>query len=335
MLCALRHGNTLKRIYLKGDEQVNLTGVKSFIRSASGHYHYLAVTGRRAFENDRSAAELSRLIHSIEKGLSIESPRPGFGRDKLKKIMSYVDGLKSSPSAYHKELCGVALGALRGYLDFSAESGYYDENCEEIKSFIAKNSCNLEERPGGVVRLAKDELRVDLSSAEKLFKTRHSIRDFSDEDVDDALLKKALKLAQAAPSACNRQAVRAYVLGKEKTAELAERMSGVGGFADKAKRLIMITGKVSSYRPDETNQFIVSASIYAAYLTLSLHACGLASCVVQRPVVWSKEWDKDRRAYSIPEDEQLVLMLAVGCLKDEFRAPVSYRFENDEMIRFL
>ena len=43
---------------------------------------------------------------------------------------------------------------------------------------------------------------------ENLFNTRHSIRQFGEDKVKIEDIKKAIELAQRAPSACNRQAVR-------------------------------------------------------------------------------------------------------------------------------
>ena len=281
------------------------------------------------------AAELSRHTHSIEKGLTINKPRLGFGHEKQKRMMELILLLKDDCSEYHREVCIVALDALHEYITYHQEKGYSDEMCEEIHEFLRVHKTELEEKKGGIIRIDKSDLMFDEEILEKFFRTRHSIRDFSDQDVNDITLRKALELAQQAPSACNRQGVRVYVLDKEKSKKMAEKLRGVGGFAEKASRIVMITGKVSSYRQEEMYQYIVSASIYAAYLSLTLHAYGLGSCVIQRQVVWSREWDDLRNSFGIPEDEQQIVLLAVGNMKDSFFVPVSHRLHNNEMIRFL
>lgn len=313
-------------------------GISRIKLLASGlirHNRLLRSLDSEVARKNHLAAELSRFTHSIEKGMTIQTPRLGFGHDKQRKMMQLIVQLESSQSAYHTEVCAVAMDALQEYLNFHEVRGYRDEFFDELEEFIRKHQVAHEGKLGGVYAFKKEACTFDADEMERFFHTRHSIRDFAETDVDDAALAKALRLAQYAPSACNRQGVRAYVLNREKSGELAKNLSGIGGFADKASRLILITGKTSAYRADETYQYIVSASIYAAYLSLTLHAYGLASCVVQRQVVWSRDWDALRQRYGIPEDEQIVIMLAVGNMKDECLVPVSHRLENEEMIKFI
>ncbi len=142
-------------------------------------------------------------------------------------------------------------------------------------------------------------------------------------------------MAKSAPSACNRQAVRAYVLGRMRTKEIAKEMPEIGGFANNVDRFIIITGKTSAYRYDEDYQFVVSASIYAGYLSLTLHACGLGSCIIQRALTYNRKWKSMQLKYHVPEDEQIVCLIAVGNLKDETVVPISHRICNDETFVFI
>lgn len=185
-----------------------------------------------------------------------------------------------------------------------------------------------ESKTGGTLLVEKDSLNFDIDEISRFFSTRHSIRDFDTTPVDKSLLQKAMHLAQTAPSACNRQGVRAYVLTEEQGKDLAKQLSGVGGFADQVNTFIIITGKRSAYRLSENNQYIVSASIYAGYLTLTLHLYGFGACIIQRPVVWSKAWMKLSKEIGADKDEQIVCVLAVGNLRDRFRVPCSHRLQG-------
>ncbi len=97
----------------------------------------------------------------------------------------------------------------------------------------------------------------------------------------------------------------------------------------------MITGKVSAYSPNESNQYIVSASMYADYLTLTSHLYGFGACVIQRPVIWTEEWEANGNYFEITKDEQIICILAVGNLKDTCVVLVSHRMENSDMVRYL
>nr|WP_316613832.1 nitroreductase family protein [uncultured Ruminococcus sp.] len=281
------------------------------------------------------AAELIRDTHSMEKGLSIVSPRLGFGHKKQIDMMSRIEKLYESGSEYHREACQMALCSLQSYIDYHKKLGYDDEVCQQIIAFLERYPAEKTARFGGTVTVDKSDLRFDTEQIERFFRTRHSIRDFDDKPVDDEVLKKALALAQTAPSACNRQGVRTYVLSREKSNRLAKSLEGIGGFADNVDRFIIITGKTSAYRENEINQYIVSPGIYAAYLSLTLHLYGLGACVVQRNVIWTKEGKALQDRLGIPSDEQIICLLAVGNLKEQFTAPVSYRLSASVINRFV
>lgn len=282
------------------------------------------------------AAELIRNTHSIEKGLSIENPRLGFGYKKQSEMMNEIRILSQSDSLYHREACEMAVCAMKEYLEYHSKKGYSDDFCEKLDMFLKEHQSLIpNEKMGGTMCLNKQELNFDVPEIEKFFNTRHSVRDFAKTEVNMDALKKAIELAQRAPSACNRQGVRVYVLDKSKSEHLLEQFSGIGGFAEAIDKFVFITGKTSAYRMEEDNQYIVSASMYAAYLTLTLHLYGFGACAIQRTVIWNNEWEKNRKVFGIPEDEQLICALAVGNLKDTCVVPLSHRMKNDEMIRFL
>ena len=287
--------------------------------------------GLRNFE----LAELIRNVHSIEKGLSIETPRLGFGHNKQKVMMELISKYYGNDEI-STEISMMGLHALREYVDLHKKNGYSDEILDEINSFLNRFSIIDNMKYGGTIDILRSNLyNFDIEEVQKLFSTRHSVRDFDHTPVDEVKLQNALKLAWTAPSACNRQGVRVYVLSHNNTEKVIEYIKGVGGFSEKVDRYIFITGKTSAYRNDEVDQYIVSASIYAAYLTLTLHANEIGSCVVQRTVVWTKEWGKMQKMFNIPKDEQIVLALAVGNLKEGFKVPVSHRLSSIETIHFI
>lgn len=308
--------------------------LKTYAKIVRNEQKILSAREKEAGREGSLAAELIRNTHSIEKGLSISSPRLGFGHAKQKDMMEEIRALYGK-GGFNREACEMAIDALREYLRYHEERGYSDDFCKELEQFLKEYPENGGPKMGGTLLVEKSQMNFDTEAIEEFFRTRHSIRDFDSEPVDEAALRKALSLAQTAPSACNRQGVRAYVLSQEKSKELAGKLAGIGGFAQSVSRFILIAGKTSAYRQDEINQYIVSSSIFAAYLSLTLHLYGLGACVVQRSVIWSKDWEKTRSMIGAPEDEQLVCILAVGNLKDRFTAPLSHRMTSEEIVRFI
>lgn len=274
-------------------------------------------------------AEIIRGLHGIEKGLCLENPRLGFGVAKIQELFELMD--RYIALEQHDPFClYMARDALQAYMDFHASKNFTNSDVEQIGQKLAGLKALLGEGDGsfgGARTLKKEEFCFSAEQVENLFQTRHSIREFSGEAVSREDIKKAIALAQMSPSACNRQCARAYFVEKQKFMdEMNTDLQGIGGFADDAYGFLLITGKKSAYRLGERNQYIVSASMFAAYLSLTLHAYGIAACTVQRSVSPNGQWDNFKKRNHIPDDEQIVVMLAIGTYKEETKVPVSKRF---------
>ena len=48
-----------------------------------------------------------------------------------------------------------------------------------------------------------------------------------------------------------------------------------------------------------------------------------------------KKWKKLQKEFNIPSDEQIVLMLGIGILKDEYRVQVSHRLSVDKLVTMI
>ena len=288
-----------------------------------------------AFAQERRRSVLIRLVHAIEKGLSLAEPRPGFGLQKLEKLWTLC-------AAYEKDYgdgaycLRMATDAVAAYMAYHASIGYQSPEIASLAERFSALAARLEPAPeaqqaGGVQTVTTP----DAFPISALLRQRHSVREFTGEPVPRAAIERAVCNAQACPSACNRQAVRVYSLPAAKLLELYDsNLSGIGGFAEAADRFLLVTGKISAYDAGEVNQFVVSAGMFASYLTLTLMEEGVGSCIVQRPLQDSKSHRRICAHCGIPADEQIVLMMAVGGLKQTYRAPVSGRFPTEEILRF-
>ncbi len=281
------------------------------------------------------AGDLIRKTHSIEKGLCLKDVRLGFGHKKHEEMMRMIEQLEKYHSPYFDEAISMAASAINYYIKFHDEAGYTDDFIEKMRNFIKKYDNKISKNFGGTINLDTRDLNFNISEIERFITLRHSVRTFSSKPIDESIIKKAVKLAQSCPSACNRQATRVYVIDKTKAKNIIDQLEGVGGFANSIDKLILITGKLSSYTYDEINQYIVSSSIYAGYLSLALHLYGLGSCTIQRPVIWNKNWENIRKEYNISDDEQIICMIGAGNIEGIIKVPVSNRISLDEFVRFI
>lgn len=307
--------------------------IRAFIKERN---HNIDIQNNSKYAINRLEAEIVRNVHSIEKGLSIENPRLGFGIAKMNEMFSLVDEYVKLTD--NKEVLYFVVDAVDAYIRYHEAKDFDNKDVLNVKTKCQKLKENMDSHEGvsgGTIIYGRQDDSIDIDNVRLLFNTRHSIREFSEKKVPEETIIEAIKLAQRSPSACNRQAVRVYSIDGKDYLESMGNLEGIGGFAQDVDKFLLITGVQSAYRPGEKNQFIVSASMFAGYLTLSLHALGVASCVVQRNLYADKLYNNFRKKYCIAEDEQLVVMIGIGMPKEETVVPVSKRLSVNKIYRNL
>lgn len=136
----------------------------------------------------------------------------------------------------------------------------------------------------GIVETTKVVLQKEIdSSFPEFFMSRHSVRQFSEKPIDEADIKKVVRLAMKASSACNKQSCKAYFYkDKSVNAELGELIAGNTGFDGEVQNYIVVTSDMSAfYDPFERNQIYVDGGIFTMALVEALHYYGIASCILQ------------------------------------------------------
>lgn len=311
--------------------------IQAQLRAAKMQYE---LSMEPAFEIHRVLADLIRDTHSIEKGLSIKNPRKGFGVEKIERIFKRIATYEELGGHPGDEAVLMACDVLHQYICWHLEADYSSDELTKIMDQYRRLSESVpahKQSYGGVTDIDRAQLdaEIDFKAFQRVVLSRHSVREFSQEPVSRDKLERAVELATYCPSACNRQGVRLYVLRKDKHALIKDWLEGIGGFDGEIDTFLLITGIRSAYRVNEEGQYVVSASIFAGYLSLTLHACGLGSCLIQRPVLWSDKWITLARELGIPEDEQIVCVLGAGNLEERFRVPVSHRLPLDWYMQYL
>ena len=92
---------------------------------------------------------------------------------------------------------------------------------------------------------------------------------------------------------------------------------------------------MSVYRDYEMFQCIVTGSIFAAYLSLSLEIFSIGCFFIQRPVLPNKKWKMVSKKIGVPEDEQLICCMGIGNLKHSYNVPISHRLDYDSMVSIV
>lgn len=278
-------------------------------------------------------ARIIKTYHALEKGLALPAPRPGFGQVAASQLIAamhiYLDRFGPDRTLF------AALATLDEYLNFNAAAGVdlptIKRGTDTLRSALPESAADC---CGGTLELTREAIhgagKRDLTA---FFQSRYSIRQFSSEPVETALIKQAVEMAQKTPSVCNREAGRVYVVGDhEKAKSLLRYQNGNRGFGDHANKLLVITARLDCFLTvEERYQHWIDGGLFAMSLIYALHSLGLGSCCLN----WSVAPATDRafkEAAGIADDQSIIMLLAVGHLPERLRVARSERRPLDEVL---
>lgn len=280
-------------------------------------------------------ADIIRLSHSLEKGLTMPAFRPGFGVKVLKNL---VEKILEYNNIYDKSNHQIlhAVGVIYDYEQVHAE---IDFNIDEkaIKVISRLKSEFKEAKPVQQKKITKEEFFSNVNSNfEKFSKSRASIRDYSNEPLDINDLIEAIKISQSAPSACNRQSSRVYIYtDKERIKKILEIQGGNRGFGHLSDKLIIITSSLGVWAGlHERYQSYIDGGIFAMNILYALHFKKIVGCILNCSI--SPKKDKMLRDIcQIDKSENFIAMVSCGNPQEEIKIAVSKRFKTSEILKIV
>jgi nitroreductase len=273
--------------------------------------------------------------HQLEKGLSMPAVRPGFGVQPVGKLLRVLPEFLAERGLVAP--ASVAVGTLDRYIAFNEQKGVdvsrvkgQLQALEQRFGFHAKDCVEGGSRP---VRRADLQRAIDFDFA-AFFESRHSVRQFAGGEIPRGVIERAVGVALKTPPVCNRQAFRVHAYADpEMRAKLLAVQAGSRGFGDGASVVLVVTCDLTYFvNVGERYQAWIDGGMFSMSLCLSFHALGLGSCCLN----WSKERRDDlalRRISSIPDTEQVIMLLAVGTLPEEFSVAYSARNELPSVLQ--
>lgn len=277
--------------------------------------------------------KILRQTHIIEKGLSLSIPRKGFGQTNINVLFKMLDEYLSMRFPVDNLPFQNAICVLNQYVIFQRGIGY--ENTEINNKLAGFQQYIVNCFKTGIGHTTLDELRRQINgNYPEFFHCRHSMRQFSSRKINLDDIKKAVKLAIKAPTACNRQACRVYFYENNETnIELGKIIDGNTGFDNEIKNYLVITADISAfYDTFERNQIYIEAGIFAMSLIQALHYYSIGSCVLQNGEYYKKNLKIKHICGNIPKNEKIALFIAIGYYKDEFSYAVSKRKNVEDVL---
>ena len=275
------------------------------------------------------AVKMRLLIHPLEKALSLKNTRPGFGADKVKRLIALYEEY-SKTNGNDPQVLKLAESIILNYIDFQKQ---YDMDLNFIPEKFFNS--NADKAISGFIEISKEEFNK-LSDFEQISTNRHSVRSFSPEKASRDKLLTAVNLAQTAPSACNRQSTRIYVCDNSQKIELImSKHKGMNGFTN-TSAILVITGDLNLYQNEyERNTIFVDGGIFLMNLLYSLQSQGIANC----PIIWGNEPDNDDFLYEllkIPKSETIISLVMAGTFPETgTKAAKSYKRDTLSILKFI
>ncbi|MCK9620225.1 MAG: nitroreductase family protein [Methylobacter sp.] len=305
---------------------------------AYDYKRFLSYSGLNKSRDSKTerAARITLFYHQVEKGLSLASPRSGFGMTVIPGLLDDVDTYLADYGI--SEPATNAIAALFNYLDYHERIGHpVDFVRGRLFSILDKHHIPLDVARlwhGGVLPFTRAELSMARNAGFKsFFNSRYSVRQFAGGVIPEGDIRSAVELAQKTPSVCNRQSWRVHAFNDAGQMErLLAIQSGSNGFGHQASYVLIVTCELRKFLGiDERYQPWIDGGMFAMSLCLAFHDLGYGTCCLN----WSKEPHDDkamRAAAPISPSEQIIMLMAVGTLADEFNVARSYRPNVDHCL---
>jgi nitroreductase len=312
-----------------------------FIEAARRNFEYdkkrFLASALHAESGDAFALQtaLTLAYHKIEKGLTMENPKPGFARIYVRYILDFVPKLEASGNGGLSTEC--ARGALAEYVRFHdvRDLPLPEDLALDLRRFVAE--ADGQRLRGGTRKVTRQGIQeaaaVDFDA---FIKARHSIRHFTGESVDPAVIVKAVEQATKAPRTCNREIRRVYVaVDREMKNHVLSYQRGNAGFGESIGAVLIVCADTRGCTTiDERHVAYVDGSLFAMTLVLALHAAGLGTCMLN----WAEACDQDARLrseFKIPDHLTVVTFIGVGHLPETLEVAASNAPAAQELITFL
>ena len=289
--------------------------------------------------------------HALEKGLSLPNPRTFFGKDKIKVLIemgqNYDPAFDELPLRMLRGMLECYLSRHRGKdgselpVDDSKTTDDLtrqenDQILDSIESFLKIPKLQSIASCGGTKPVTPKYQFGDNPESVDFLTSRFSCRMFDDSPLDKDKIKTLIKIAQSAPSQCNRQSSRVHIYqDKTKVQTLLELQAGSNGFREDVGNLFVVSSELTAWGgPAQRNQAFVDGALFSMFLMLACHANGIATCPLNLAKLNSDE-KKIKKFGEIPYRERLIMMIAFGEPMDRpLIAARSPRMDTEKVAQF-
>ena len=285
------------------------------------------------FPNERSRlADLLIKGHVLEKGITMPGRRLGFGYDRVRGLIRSTDNFIKNYSENHIEVQSALKDLEQYYQLHVSEKFNLPTDIEEgITTLLKYKHSDTAE----CFECTAEEFFRQTADFAEFARQRHSVRWYSEEKIDNELLKKAIELAQTAPSACNRQSTKVYVVETpEKKEKILNIQHGNRGFGFMADKILLLTTDMKLWDCNFRTSGFLDTGIFTMNLLYSLHYYKICACTLNAQLN-RKQRKELRNIVGFSESEIPVVFMVVGKAPNHFMIAGSQRVNVEEVFTFV
>ncbi|MEH6704701.1 MAG: nitroreductase family protein [Galbibacter orientalis] len=253
---------------------------------------------------------LMMAYHGLEKSLSYKERNPNSGWSNAERVFyRLMIANKTGNIGFHDR---AGKKVLQKFLSLPVNSE--KKRAKEMIEGISLMNFDTKDTNHGAINFPKINFeKGKLNDPEDFFFSRYSLREFSDEKVNDEVVQRAIKLAMKTPSVCNRHPWKIYYSSDFDVVQKALlHQNGNRPFGKKVQSLLIITTDLKAFFAGaEHYQHWIDGGLISMSVMYALHSLGVSSC----PLNWSQtpKNDKKLRAeLNIASNHTIIMMLAIG-----------------------
>lgn len=274
---------------------------------------------------------LTSNYHVIEKCLAMPNFEPGHGKERVEVVVGDLFKYRELGFDLQHPQYIAAMQAVQEYDQVHKDRGYALPEGLQADIDMLLEGTNIPKHHQPHVTRKKFFAHLENGFLE-FARSRHSVRAYSDKNIEDETVREVVDLARTTPTACNRQPNKTYVVGdKAMINQIAVLQGGGRGWAENANKMFVVTSTVEPFGFNESMETYKAGGMYVMNLLYALHAYQIGTC----PLMWKGEKSADERLrmmLGVPDNEEVIMIIAAGYPQEEFTYVTSVRNPLEESL---
>ena len=269
--------------------------------------------------------------HVIEKGLTMPEGRLGFGYPRIRDLISRCKVFVKKYPCENIEI-QAAINDLAQYLKLHELNNFDlpEDISKDIKELLVYQKYPIRD----CQTVSKDDFFKETNNFFDFAHQRHTVRWYSDSEIDSKELVDAIELATTAPSACNKQSIKVYVI---KTPNLKKEVlnihTGNRGWGHNANKLLLLTSDMNCWNFQFRTSAFLDGGIFTQNLLYALHYHKIAACTMNAELS-PKSIEKLRCLIGFKQTEIPIVFIAIGIPPATFKYAGSQRINLEKIYEF-